>query len=124
LPSDEEWKQLEGAVDSQYGYPDPVWDGSIWRGSDVGANLKSVNDWTGGADLFGFTALSAGFRYSYSGFFGPGFYGDFWSSTELGVNYAFYRRLYDLNDGVYRGAPDKGYGMSARCVRGSGADAW
>ncbi len=26
LPTDEEWKVLEGAVDSQYGIGDPEWD--------------------------------------------------------------------------------------------------
>ena len=26
IPTDEEWKLLEGEVDSQYEFPDPEWD--------------------------------------------------------------------------------------------------
>ncbi len=43
VPTDEEWKQLEGEVDTQFGYPDPEWDEIGERGFDVGLNLKSIN---------------------------------------------------------------------------------
>ena len=65
LPSDEEWKQLEGYADSDYGYPDPEWDGTGLRGFDVGLNLKSTSGWPyggSGTDLYVFTALPGGYR--------------------------------------------------------------
>ncbi len=43
LPSDKEWKLLEGVVDSQYGIGDPEWDGLGERGLDAGFNLKTVS---------------------------------------------------------------------------------
>jgi len=45
LPTDEEWKVLEGAVDSQYGIGDPEWDNYYYRGFDAGTNLKSISGW-------------------------------------------------------------------------------
>ncbi|MFP4471865.1 MAG: FISUMP domain-containing protein, partial [Bacteroidales bacterium] len=41
VPTDEEWKTLEGTVDSQYPVGDPIWDNTDFRGFDVGLNLKS-----------------------------------------------------------------------------------
>ncbi len=42
LPSDEEWKILEGEVDSLYGYPDTEWDRTEYRGFDSGSNLNET----------------------------------------------------------------------------------
>ena len=71
LPTDEEWKQLEGEVDSQYGYPDSEWNNIGYRGSDVGHHLKSTTEWLSngnGDDSFGFTALPGGYRDDDGGF--------------------------------------------------------
>ncbi len=66
VPDDEEWKQLEGEVDSQYDYPDSEWDENSWRGFDAGLNLKSsTTHWYSmgiGDDLYGFKALPGGDR--------------------------------------------------------------
>ncbi len=56
IPTNEEWKQLEGETDSQYGYPDPEWDIVGWRGFDAGLNLKATSGWSAGGngiDLYG-----------------------------------------------------------------------
>jgi len=42
LPTDEEWKVLEGAVDSKYGIGDSTWDDLPDRGYDAGTNLKTT----------------------------------------------------------------------------------
>ncbi|MCD4736058.1 MAG: T9SS type A sorting domain-containing protein [Bacteroidales bacterium] len=42
IPTDHEWKVLEGTVDSQYGVGDPEWNGELWRGFDAGGNLKET----------------------------------------------------------------------------------
>ncbi|MBN1340443.1 MAG: PKD domain-containing protein [Bacteroidales bacterium] len=68
IPTDIEWKKLEGAADSQYSYPDPEWDQTGWRGYDAGGNLKETgtdhwdNPNTGATNLTTFTALPGGFR--------------------------------------------------------------
>jgi uncharacterized protein (TIGR02145 family) len=120
LPTDEEWKQLEGAVDSQYGYPDPEWDNTGWRGFDAGLNLKSINGWyTGGngTDEFGFTALPGGYRNTYGYFIYLGYIGYFWSSTEYGTVSAWSRYLGYSSGEVSRSNTSKGYGFSARCLQ-------
>ncbi|MCK4980234.1 MAG: hypothetical protein KAS62_07550, partial [Candidatus Delongbacteria bacterium] len=60
IPTDDEWKILEGTVDSQYPVGDPEWDGTSVRGFDAGLNLKSTSGWIlngNGTGLYGFTAL-------------------------------------------------------------------
>ena len=85
IPSDDEWKILEGTVDSQYPVGDPIWNNMGWRGFDAGLNLKSTNGWYNngnGTDLFGFTSLPAGCR-NYNGSFS--YINNrtrFWTSTE------------------------------------------
>jgi uncharacterized protein (TIGR02145 family) len=84
LPSDAEWKILEGTVDSQFHLGDPEWDKSDMRGSDAGGKLKSTtNNWVspniGATDEYGFTALPGGYRH--------------WDSGQLN----------DINGGAYFG---------------------
>ncbi len=63
IPTDTDWKVLEGSVDSNYGIGNPEWDNIDWRGSDAGGNLKQTGttNWmppnTGATDAFGFSAL-------------------------------------------------------------------
>ncbi|MBL7104347.1 MAG: hypothetical protein ISS18_08445 [Bacteroidales bacterium] len=126
LPTDEEWKQLEGEVDSQYGYPDPEWDGTSWRGFDAGLNLKSVSGWYSGGngtDPYGFTALPGGDRYTDGSFCGLTSDTYFWSSNESGSD-AWSRHLYYDVDGVYRYDFNKIYGFSVRCLKDISPAAW
>jgi len=120
LPTDEEWKQLEGEVDSQYGYPDAEWDGTDYRGFDAGLNLKSASDWYSGGngtDLYGFTALPGGYRSNIGSFNNLGSRGYFWSSTEYSTGTAWSRKLHCYYDEVYRGLSSKGHGRSVRCLQ-------
>ena len=67
LPTDNEWKYLEGTVDSQYGIGNSDWNFTGWRGDDAGGNLKDTASiyWdppnTGATNTSGFTALGAGY---------------------------------------------------------------
>ncbi|MCF8302243.1 MAG: fibrobacter succinogenes major paralogous domain-containing protein [Bacteroidales bacterium] len=120
LPTDEEWMMLEGAVDSQYGYPDPEWEQTGYRGSDAGYNLKSTSGWYNngnGSDAFGFAALPAGWRLSNSVFYYLGSLAFFWSSSEYGSGYARYRGLDKLSDEVGRNYDSKSIGFSVRCLK-------
>nr|NQU90039.1 hypothetical protein [Bacteroidota bacterium] len=118
IPTDEDWKILEGTVDSQYPVGDPIWNNTGWRGYDAGKNLKSTTGWyqNTGTDAFGFTALSGGARSPDGNFGNLTNYAYFWSSSEFNSSFAWFR---DLNYGytsVGRGDAES-YGFSARCVQ-------
>lgn len=122
LPMDEEWKVLEGAVDSQYGIGDPEWDIEFDnRGFDAGTNLKSISGWYyegNGTDLFGFSGLPGGYRYIGGSFVDVGYLGPWWTSTENFYDFAWDRGLDCFDPGVYRGYDyDEDYGFSVRCLR-------
>ena len=121
IPTDEEWKQLEGEVDSQYGYPDPEWDGIDYRGYDVGQRLKSQNLWqagaNGGTDLFGFSALPTGGRRWDGVFLSLGIYTGIWSSSEGDSYGAWYRYMEYWSLEVARTYNTKAIGRPVRCLR-------
>ncbi len=120
LPTDEEWKVLEGAVDSQYGVDDPEWDSLYFRGYDAGTNLKITSGWNengDGTDLFGFSGLPGGFRVDIGYFYLIGDYGHWWTSTEDSDISAWYRHLDYLNPGVGRYGRHEAFGFSVRCLR-------
>ena len=89
IPSDVDWKVLEGAVDSEYKIGNATWGSINWRGADAGGNLKEqgTTNWeppnTGATDAFGFTALPGGY-FVQGEFWGPGYKGYFWSSQVTG----------------------------------------
>ncbi|MCD4737332.1 MAG: hypothetical protein K8R53_14910, partial [Bacteroidales bacterium] len=118
FPTDEEWKVLEGEVDSQFGYPDPEWDLTGGRGFDAGLNLKSVNGWNyggNGTNLFGFNALPGGYHESFS-WQHLGNYGEWWTSSG-GSGHATYRNLGFADETVHRSDEFIDYGLSVRCLK-------
>ncbi|MCP4091301.1 MAG: hypothetical protein GY746_16145, partial [Gammaproteobacteria bacterium] len=134
LPSDHEWKILEGTVDSRYPVGDTEWDKGGYgqyrgyRGFDAGENLKSVFGWPyngNRTDLYGFGALPSGGRQpddwkGTGSFYGLGHDSRWWSSSESSEYsdaYAWSRHLYIDNDGSYRIARLKTAGFSVRCVK-------
>jgi uncharacterized protein (TIGR02145 family) len=121
LPTDEELKVLEGYADSQYNYPDPVWDQTGWRGFDAGKNLKSTSGWDSngnGADLYGFTALPGGYWGYFGVFINLGSMGTFWTSTENNSTTAWWRIIDSYDDKIYRtNSYNKGNGHSVRCLK-------
>jgi len=121
IPTDAEWKVLEGVVDSFYGIGDPEWDNYLaFRGLDAGKNLKSLSSWNSGGngtDLFGFTALPTGYRTAIGAFNYEGENAYFWSSTEASYEYQYFRGLQFNNDGVRRESNFLGYwGFPVRCI--------
>jgi len=121
IPTDEEWKILEGEADSQYGYPDPEWDGIQARGFDVGLNLKATYGWSSngnGIDLYGFGALAGGYRASWNGlFYALSNFGDFWtSSLDLDPDAWIHEFMYH-NDLSGRYSNMRTLGLSVRCLR-------
>lgn len=124
IPTDNEWKILEGTVDSQYGVGDPEWDDEDLRGFDAGGNLKEAgtSHWTlpnaGATNSSGFTGLPGGLRTYYIGSFEAlGFYGCFWSSSQFDFGSAWYRSPHYYYPGVYQYCTNKDYGYSIRCLK-------
>jgi uncharacterized protein (TIGR02145 family) len=119
LPSDEEWKQLEEYL----GMSREEADADEWRGTDQGAKLKveGIGYWkapnAGAIDEVGFSAQPGGFRHGSAQFLGTFETARFWTSTQNGYGYAWYRRIdYDHTD-VYRDFSGVYRGHSVRCVK-------
>jgi len=120
IPTNEEWKQLEGEVDSMYDYPDPEWNPPGFRGYDAGLNLKSTSGWNSGGngtDFFGFTARPGGVRGLDGEFVDLGDDCLFWISDENNTISAWERLLrYSRND-VNLNYKNKPFGLSVRCLQ-------
>jgi len=118
IPSDEEFKQLEGFVDTQYGYPDPEWDTTDYRGYDVGKRLKSRDTWANikGNNYFGFSALGTGGRRFDGAFLNINIYTSFWSSEWMGTA-PWYRCTEHWIDEVARMSNTKLMGRGVRCLK-------
>ena len=120
LPNDEEWKILEGTVDTQYGVGDPEWNQTGDRGFDAGKHLKSITGWYNngnGSNSSGFTALPGGHRNSDGSFSSIVHRGFWWSATVHSGTSAWYRNLNYNRDQVNRINSDKTNGFSVRCIK-------
>jgi len=120
IPTDDEWKILEGTVDSQYPVGDPIWNNLGYRGYDAGLNLKSVSGWdTGGngSGLYNYEALPGGYRNTNGNFHPLSGFAFFWSSSEFSSSHAWLRLLYYDFDDVARHKFIKYFGLSVRCVQ-------
>jgi uncharacterized protein (TIGR02145 family) len=119
IPTNEEWKVLEGYVDSRYGIGDAIWDSYQYRGNDAGLNLKAARSWTlnrKGTDLYGFSALAAGVRHIYGSFNQTGYDGEFWTSSDVGYG-AWERGLHWDKNNLSVVGKDYTWGLSVRCIR-------
>jgi len=107
IPSDAEWTKL-----TDY----------LGGAKTAGEKMKSTSGWNAGGNgtnNSGLTAFPGGCRSDQGGYYKVGKYGLFWSASEDGTKYAWYRYLsYDRSD-VYRYYyPSNGWnGFSVRCVR-------
>jgi uncharacterized protein (TIGR02145 family) len=118
LPKDEEWKVLEGVVDSQYRIGNEIWNERGNRGFNAATNLKTTYYWNengNGTDLFGFSGLPGGCRSYGGGFEFVGIWGLWWTSNtwHLGEQ-AWERDLLSNNPKVireYESAWDKGFSV-------------
>ncbi len=125
VPTDNEFKILEGNVDSHYGPGSTEWNKTGWRGYDAGYNLRSTEGWTGngnGSDAFGFHALPGGYLTDYGD--GPGFYDNGCcnlyptSTLELPSNMSLVRYMReDAGNKIMRFANTLSDGCSLRCLK-------
>lgn len=109
LPSGQEWDSLVTTA-----------------GGDMAAakKLKSARGWycrpgkiCGGTDVYDFSALPGGSGYKGDNVFKFGYDGQWWTSTEYGNGYAYYRNMTYNHDRVREYGCVKGCGISVRCVQ-------
>ena len=120
IPTDDEWKILEGTVDSQFPVGDPEWDNGGYRGHDAGKNLKTAYGWTGstsGTNLYGFSGLPGGYRELEGTFNMNGYLASWWTSTESIFGAAWTRNFHFSDSDVNRWGLNKEYGYSVRCIK-------
>jgi uncharacterized protein (TIGR02145 family) len=118
VPTDNEWKQIEGIADTKYEAGDSVWDKMGLRGFDAGQRLKSESGWrkgVTGTDNLGFSALPGGERLTR--FYAGGSSGFWWTGTEASTSSAFYRSLIYAYEYVARDTHPKRMGFSVRCIK-------
>jgi len=110
VPSDTEWGVLLTYVGSD--------SARIKLSSTSGWDSCSSCSWPHGhgTDKYGFTVLSAGYRYSDGTFYGLGDNAYFWSSSENAASNAWRRYFYYYDAYVTRDYYNKTYGFSLRCA--------
>ena len=91
-------------------------------GDVAGQKLKSTTGWTAhrdfiNEDAFAFSALPAGVRDYYGGYYNEGDDAYFWSSTEYNSDDAYSMGLYCNDDYAYLYSYGKNYGDSVRCLK-------
>jgi uncharacterized protein (TIGR02145 family) len=121
LPTDEEWKLLEGAVDSHFGIGDSEWDLTGGRGHDAGYRLRSAEGWfnnLAGNDLFGVSLLPGGYRKYDGSFHGAYYNGEWWTTTEVSSDISWRRRVNYSDTVMFRNNNSfKEYGFGVRCIK-------
>lgn len=119
LPSTTEWETLANYVASETGLTATSEDG--W--DEIGPKLKATSMWNNegtGTDDFDFAAISGGYRDASGRYYYQGYYGWWWSASEEDTNQAYRWGLDYGNDLLYRGAGNKEYAYSIRCVKDGG----
>ena len=121
VPTDEEYKILAGAVDSQYGIGDTIWDQEYtYRGFDAGYHLKASDGWYGGyngSDKFGFNAMPCG-RRRWEGVYNTlGTVSWVWSSSTYNTYYGWYKEIHYKLDNLGRYFTTKLDGLGVRCIK-------
>ena len=120
IPTDEEWKVLEGTVDSQYGVGDDIWNLDGERGIDAGTSLKTISGWSeegNGTDAFDFSAMPGGMWYNcgFTWILGTGI----WRTSTGNYTFAWHRAIYHNQTGIWRSCNDfyEHLGISVRCIK-------
>ncbi len=126
LPSDAEWTTMENyLIANGYNYDGTTTGNKIAKSlaASAGWNASATTGAVGNTDYTtfrnktGFTALPGGFRGSSGTFDGIGSFGYWWSATEDGAAYVWYRYMSYSSSVVYRTSFFKELGRSVRCLR-------
>ncbi len=116
LPTDAEWKTME----TKLGLKQDEANAINWRETNLGKQLKSKSKWYksgNGTNKSGFTALPGCYRSDKGTFYGLGYYGHWWTSTEFSNKLAWSRSLCYHSNRVRRDNNTKSSGRSVRCIK-------
>ncbi len=120
VPTDEEFKILEGNVDSQFGPGSKEWDKIGWRGFDAGVNLRATTGWSGngnGTDAFGFHAVPNGTYSETAGFGGAYCCPNYTTSDSDAFGTPVIRHLNGDFQQITRNTNNTNDGSTLRCVK-------
>ncbi|MCK9438985.1 MAG: FISUMP domain-containing protein [Patescibacteria group bacterium] len=125
VPTDEEWKIIEGNTDSFYGLNDPIWDNTNLRGEDVASKLVGNYDlWNDGPlkshinfGVSEFNVLPAGYFNTNGSFFNIGTTSIIWSSSKNGVDDSWFRSFMATYSNLSRYFHLDGFALSIRCLK-------
>ncbi len=124
IPTDADWKILEGSVDANYGIGDPEWDEMGENGDDVGFRLKSTYGWYSGgngSDAYGFNARPEGFLYYNGNWAGGTMLSTFYTSSQYnmisGQKRPVHRNLSWVWIQISRGYDQKTNARPVRCLK-------
>jgi len=128
VPTDDDWKVIEGTVDSTYGVGHEEWDETGWRGDDAGSAMAGEFDlWTNYTTglrnharfgVSGIDILPSGRRATTGTFTGIDGRAFLWSTTTGPISSnAFRRYLSYIYTNVERSASDKAGGFALRLIR-------
>jgi uncharacterized protein (TIGR02145 family) len=117
VSTDNDWKTLEMYL----GMTQEQADGTHWRGTDQGTQMKTTTGWTNegnGTNVSGFSAYPGGYRFYDDGhFYDQGTTGSWLTATEHTTGTTvIYRNLNSGYTGVFRQDAPKFAGKAVRCV--------
>ncbi len=117
VATDGDFISLEMAL----GMTQVVAEGSGWRGTDQGTQMKSTQGWSNdgnGTNSSAFNAMPGGYRYYEGGLFQhAGNIAYFWTSTVSAADRSMIRQLDYSHENVQRQNADNNAGKSIRCVK-------
>jgi len=107
VPTDAEWTVLSTYLGGENVAGDKMKATTLWNAPNTGATNES-----------GFSGLPGAGRDDLNGYFSSlGYHGYWWSASESGAEFAWYRYLFSNFAGVYRYYNSKKKGFCLRCVR-------
>lgn len=105
VPTNEDWTKLSDYLGGE---------------AYAGTKLKAKSGWYNsgnGTDDYGFNAIPGGERISGGNFYNIGNSGNWWSSSAIDSDFAWYRYLFHTNTYLIKNYFKKHYGFSVRLVR-------
>jgi uncharacterized protein (TIGR02145 family) len=124
IPTDQDFRILEGYADSKFMVDDPVWGGTGPRGWDVGMNLKADWGWQQcwSYDAFGFYSVGGGSRWCDGAMWRHYRFGYYWTSSYAGngsvwVHSQFGNQVSTYCNNSYRDQWGSCHGLSVKCVK-------
>jgi uncharacterized protein (TIGR02145 family)/uncharacterized repeat protein (TIGR02543 family) len=120
VATDDDWKMLEGVLDSNFDYGDAEWDGMNFRGFDAGKNMKATTGWVhngNGTDLYGVAVLPGGHRDFCRTFYSKGHTSYLWTATSFDEDAVWYRIVTSGYSKISRRHAHQNLAASVRCVK-------